>query len=156
MLVLLDKEVSSKIHTSFCLVERGSWRFESSQLLGVTSGLILSKDVLFKLLFVLMLLTGKLTKEVRSRNVTTLNTDNFKTDILSVLLAVSGTADTASAYNACLRELLDKHAPLGTRCVTLRRPAPWMTMKIKKTSSTLMCRATMGSDQCCSSPSYLR
>ena len=54
---------------------------------------------------------GKTTKEVRSRNVRALDTENFKTDVLSAFPAVSGAADRASAYNACLRELLDKHAP---------------------------------------------
>ena len=39
-----------------------------------------------------------------------LNTGNFKTDVLSAFPAVSGTADTVSAYNVCLRELLDKQA----------------------------------------------
>ena len=58
--------------------------------------------------------SGKMTNEVRSCNKRTLNTDNFKTDILSVLTAVSGPADTARAYKACLRELLDKHVPLVT------------------------------------------
>ena len=47
-----------------------------------------------------------------------LNTDNFKTDVLSAFPAVSGAADTVSAYNVCLRELLDKYAPLVTRRVT--------------------------------------
>ena len=74
---------------------------------------------------------GKTTKEVRSRNVRALNTDNIKTDVLSAFPAVSGAADTVSAYNACLRELLDKHAPLVTRRVTDRMSAPWMTQEIK-------------------------
>ena len=58
---------------------------------------------------------GKTTKEASSRNVRALNTDNFKTDVLSAFPAVSGATDAVSAYNACLSELLDKHAPLVTR-----------------------------------------
>ena len=75
---------------------------------------------------------GKTTKEVRSRNVRALNTDNFKTDVLSAFPAVSGAADAVSAFNACLRELLDKHAPLVTRRLTDRMSAPWMTQEIKQ------------------------
>ena len=39
---------------------------------------------------------GKTTKEVRSRNVRALNTENFKTDVLSAFPAVSGAADAVS------------------------------------------------------------
>ena len=82
---------------------------------------------------------GKTTKEVRSRNVRVLNTDNFKTDVLSAFPAISGAADTVSAYNACLRELLDKHAPLVTRRVTDRMSAPWMTQEIKQAKQQRRC-----------------
>ena len=82
---------------------------------------------------------GKTTKEVRSRNVRALNTDNFKTEILSAFPAVSGAADTASAYNACLRELLDKHAPLVTRRVTDRMSALWTTLQIKQAKQQRRC-----------------
>ena len=75
---------------------------------------------------------GKTTKEVRSRNMRPLNTDNFKTEVLSAFPAVSGAVDRASAYSACLRELLDKHAPLVTRRVTDRMSAPRMTQEISK------------------------
>ena len=82
---------------------------------------------------------GKTTKEVRSRNVRALNTENFKTDVLSTFPAVSGAADTASAYSACLRELLDKHAPLVTWRVTARMSAPWMTQEIKQAKQQRRC-----------------
>ena len=75
---------------------------------------------------------GKTTKEVRSRNVRALDTENFKTDVLSAFPAASGAADTVSAYNACLRELLDKHAPLVTRRVTDRTSVPWTILQIKQ------------------------
>ena len=81
----------------------------------------------------------KTTKEVRSRNVRASNTDTFKTDVLSVFPAVSGAADTISAYNACLRELLDKHAPLVTRQVTDRMSTPWMTQEIKQAKQQRRC-----------------
>ena len=75
---------------------------------------------------------GKTTKQVRWRNVRALNTESFRTDVLSVFSAVSGSADRASAYNACLRELLDKHAPLVTRRVTDRTSVPWTILQIKQ------------------------
>ena len=68
-----------------------------------------------------------------------LNTDNFKADVLSAFPAVSGAADTVSAYNACLRELLDKHAPFVTRRVTDRMSAPWMTQEIKQAKQQRRC-----------------
>ena len=74
-----------------------------------------------------------------SRNVRALSTDNFKTDVLSAFPAVSGAADTVSAYNACLRERLDKHAPLVTRRVTDRMSAPWMTQEIKQSKQHRGC-----------------
>ena len=82
---------------------------------------------------------GKTTKEARSRNVRALNTENFKTDVLSTFPAVSGAADTASAYNACHRELLDKHAPLVTLRVTDRMSAPWMTQELKQVKQQRRC-----------------
>ena len=82
---------------------------------------------------------GKTTKEVRWRNVRALNTENFKTDVLSAFPAVSGAADAVSAYNACLRELLDTHVPLVTRRVTDRMSAPWMTQEIKQAKQQRRC-----------------
>ena len=82
---------------------------------------------------------GNTTKEVRSRNVSALNTDIFKTDVLSAFPAISGAADAVSAFNACLRELLDKHAPLVTRRLTDRMSAPWMTQEIKQAKQQRPC-----------------
>ena len=40
--------------------------------------------------------------------------------------------DPLGVYNTCLRQLLDRHAPLVTRTVTDRTSAPWMTLEIKQ------------------------
>ena len=37
-----------------------------------------------------------------------------------------------SVYNTCLRQLLDHHAPLVTRTVTDRPPAPFMPLEVKR------------------------
>ena len=44
----------------------------------------------------------------------------------------SDSTDPLGVYNTCLRQLLDRHAPLVTRTVTDRTSAPWMTLEIKQ------------------------
>ena len=48
-----------------------------------------------------------------------------------IYLGQSNSADPLTVYNTCLRQLLDRHAPLVTLFVTDRASAPWMTLEIK-------------------------
>ena len=59
---------------------------------------------------------------------------DFRTDVHNLLgsAAQSNSIDSLGIYNTCLRQLLDRHAPLVTRTVTDRTSAPWMTLEIKQ------------------------
>ena len=59
---------------------------------------------------------------------------DFKTDVHNLLGSAtqSNSTDPLGVYNTCLRQLLDRHAPLVTRTVTDRTSAPWMTLEIKQ------------------------
>ena len=60
---------------------------------------------------------------------------DFRTDVHNLLGSATqfNSADPLSVYKTCLRQLLDRHAPLVTRTVTDNTSAPWMTMEIKQT-----------------------
>ena len=77
---------------------------------------------------------GRVTKKVTSRNIKSVNTRVFRTDLRNVLESTtqSDLADPLSVYNTCLRQVLDHHAPLVTRTVTDRTSAPWMTLEVKQ------------------------
>ena len=59
---------------------------------------------------------------------------NFRADVHNLLGSAtqSDSTDPLGVYNTCLRQLLDRHAPLVTRTVTDRTSAPWMTLEIKQ------------------------
>ena len=44
----------------------------------------------------------------------------------------SNSTDPLGVYNTCLRQLIDRHAPLVTRTVTDRTLDPGMTLEIKQ------------------------
>ena len=59
---------------------------------------------------------------------------DFRTDVHNLLGSAtqSDSTDPLGVYNTCLRQLLDRHAPLVTCTVTDRTSAPWMTLEIKQ------------------------
>ena len=59
---------------------------------------------------------------------------DFRTGVHNLLRSAtqSDSADPLGVYNTCLRQLLDRHAPLVTCTVTDRTSAPWMTLEIKQ------------------------
>ena len=59
---------------------------------------------------------------------------DFRTDAHNLLGSAtqSNSTDPLGLYNTCLRQLLDRHAPLVARTVTDRTTAPWMTLEIKQ------------------------
>ena len=73
-------------------------------------------------------------KNIISRNIRAIDMHDFRTDVHNPLGSAtqSNSADPLGVYNTCLRQLLDRHAPLVTRAVTGRTPAPWMTLEIKQ------------------------
>ena len=76
-------------------------------------------------------------RKVTSRNIRAIDMHGFRTDVHSLLGSAtqSDSTDPLGVYNTCLRQLLDRHAPLVTRTVTDRTSAPWMTLEIKQASS---------------------
>ena len=71
---------------------------------------------------------------VTSRNLRAMNSTDFQADIKSfVETAGDQCADLGllNVYNTGLRQVLDHHAPLTTRCINNCPSAPWMTDGIK-------------------------
>ena len=59
---------------------------------------------------------------------------DFRTDVHNLLGSAtqSKSTDPLGVYDTCLRQQLDRHAPLVTRTVTNRTSAPWTTLEIKQ------------------------
>ena len=73
-------------------------------------------------------------RKIISRNIRAIDMHDFRTDVHNLLGSAtqSDSTDPLGVYNTCLRQLLDRHAPLVTRIVTDRTSAPWMTLEIKQ------------------------
>ena len=72
-------------------------------------------------------------KKIISRNIRAIEIHVFRTDVHNLLGSAtqSTSTDPLSIYKTCLRQLLDRHAPLVTCNVTDRTSAPWVTLDIK-------------------------
>ena len=67
---------------------------------------------------------------VTYRHLKKINVENFRQDIMDSALAdrhLVDTAQLAARYNNILGTLLDKHAPITSRKMTLRPHAPWFS-----------------------------
>ena len=73
-------------------------------------------------------------KKIISRNIRAIDIHVFRTDVHNLLGSTtqSNSTDPLGVYNTCVRQLLDRYAPLVTRTVTDRMSAPWMTLEIKQ------------------------
>ena len=83
------------------------------------------------------LLLRKPVREKRTiipQNIRAIDMHDFRTDVDNLLGSAtqSNSTDPLGVYNTCLRQLLDRHAPLVTRTVTDRTSAPRMTLEIKQ------------------------
>ena len=70
---------------------------------------------------------------VTYRKLKDINYDLFKDDLIKSDLCSNPPEDINSLvteYNQCLRDLLDKHAPLQTRKVKIRPVDPWYNEEI--------------------------
>ncbi|MDY6842298.1 MAG: hypothetical protein SV429_12585, partial [Pseudomonadota bacterium] len=79
-------------------------------------------------------------KTVTSRNLKKMDVDLFKTDVATFVTSTAAHTpdpELVEVFNACLRQLIDTHAPLVTRRVTDRPSAPWMTEEIKDEKRSL-------------------
>lgn len=76
-----------------------------------------------------------LRKTITYRKLKSIDVDNFREDITNSSLLTDPVTDLFHAvthYNTLLSELLDTHAPLITRSVSLRPRAPWFNDTIKE------------------------
>ena len=73
-------------------------------------------------------------RKIISRNIGAIDIHDFRTDGHNLLGSATQSDSTypLGVYNTCLRQLLDRHAPLVTHTVTDRVSAPWMTLEIKQ------------------------
>lgn len=68
---------------------------------------------------------------VTSRNIRHIDPDKFQSelkDIRSIVLADCLEEELVKKYNDSMQQLLDRHAPLKTRCVTVCHSAPWINI----------------------------
>lgn len=74
-------------------------------------------------------------RKVTYRKLRAINIEAFKQDIASSASLVANQSSTVEelqrAYNEDLRKLVDSHAPLRTRMITLRPHAPWYTEELR-------------------------
>ena len=76
---------------------------------------------------------------ISSRKLRTIDPDNLRRDIRSSLLYNSPSqeiTELCDQYDSVLLSILDKHAPLRTKIITLRPNAPWYSEEIRKQKST--------------------
>ena len=73
-------------------------------------------------------------RKIISRNIRAIDMYDSRTNVPYLLGSATQSNSTYSlgVYNTCLRQLLDRHAPLVTRTVKDRTSAPWMTLEIKQ------------------------
>ena len=73
-------------------------------------------------------------RKIISGNISAIDMHDFRTDVHNLLGSAtqSDSTDPLGVYNICLRQLLDRHAPLVTRTVTDCTSAPWLTLEIRQ------------------------
>ena len=78
-------------------------------------------------------------KEIAYRNLKRINFDRFREDIINSALMESDALsldDLIGQYNTTLTSLLNDHAPIRKKVVTLRPANPWLTPEIQKEKVT--------------------
>ncbi|XP_071832509.1 uncharacterized protein [Apostichopus japonicus] len=70
--------------------------------------------------------------ETDSRNLKAIDISEFKRDIADLPLSSGPISDLAERYDTVLRHLLDEHAPLKHRTITLRPHAPWYSDELQQ------------------------
>ena len=73
-------------------------------------------------------------RTVTSRNTKAVSVPDFQADVKCFADRYSQCPDRdlADNYSAGLRAVMDRHAPLVTRCISHRRSAPWLTDKVRE------------------------
>ena len=77
---------------------------------------------------------SKSKRSVKSRNTKAVSLSDFQADVKRFADRCSQCPDRdlADSYSAGLRAVMDRHAPLVTRCVSHRRSAPWLTDEVRE------------------------
>ena len=77
---------------------------------------------------------SKSKRTVTSRNTKAVSLPDFQADVKRFADRYSQCPDRdlADSYSAGLRAVIDRHAPLVTRCVSHRRSAPWLTDEVRE------------------------
>jgi len=73
-------------------------------------------------------------KTVTFRSIKTIDIDAFSADLLDLPLLrhpASTLDELVDQYDSGIRSVIDKHAPLRTKRIVLRQPAPWLTGAIR-------------------------
>ena len=85
---------------------------------------------------------GHAKQQVRSRDLRQIDPTRFQTDVSQVASSLAECPDSELLvkFNAALRNVLDRHAPLVTRTVTARPSVPWITEEVKAAKCNL-CKA---------------
>ena len=73
---------------------------------------------------------AKIQHHVTTRNIKDINMIDFKADLVRELSSIQEMS--AEALDRCSRKVLDKHAPLKSKCVKLRKPSPWYNAAVKR------------------------
>lgn len=76
---------------------------------------------------------------VNYRDLKKINLDLFKHDIETSMLSINPADDLSQSvkqYEHVLRDLLDRHAPLKSKSITLRPHAPWYTVELRVAKQT--------------------
>ena len=74
-------------------------------------------------------------KEIQTRNLKNLDNDLFEQDILLSSLTtdpLDDITDLVDLYNSTLTDILDSHAPVQTKTITVKHQSPWFTEEIHK------------------------
>ena len=73
-----------------------------------------------------------LKKLVTSRDIKNINEGTFSSEIIKSFSTIEGDVDKlAIYYDSELKRILDVHAPLKSRKVSTRKPAPWLNSEVK-------------------------
>jgi hypothetical protein len=73
-------------------------------------------------------------KTVTFRSIKTIDIDAFNADLLDLPLLrhpASTLDELVDQYDSGIRSVIDMHAPLRTKRIFLRQPAPWLTGEIR-------------------------
>ena len=70
--------------------------------------------------------------QLRFRNLKNINPDNLTVDLQRLSAELSSASDSVDFYNKTMHNILDLHAPIGTRTVSFSCSTPWFCSELWK------------------------